>query len=265
MKVVHYKARDGLDIPALLTVPKGGEGKNLPMVVVVHGGPWVPHEGWGYDPEAQFLASRGYVVLQPQFRGTQGLGWKHFSSSFKQWGRTMQDDVTDGVRWAIDQGIADANRVCIYGASYGGYSTMIGLAKDPDLYKCGINYVGVTDLDLFESATWSDFAYGEFLQYEMKDMFGDMAKERSTLMAVSPVEQAAKIKAPVLMAYGAADVRVVPEHGTRMRAALEKNNRKVEWMMAEGEGHGFADPENQKLFYGAMERFLDANIGAKKN
>jgi dipeptidyl aminopeptidase/acylaminoacyl peptidase len=137
-------------------------------------------------------------------------------------------------------------------------------AKDPDLYKCGINYVGVTDLDLFSSATWSDFAYAESLQHEMKDMFGDISTERSMLMAVSPVEQAAKIKAPVLMAYGAADVRVVPENGTRMRAALEKNNRKVEWMMVEGEGHGFQDPENQKRFYGAMEKFLDANIGAKR-
>ena len=265
MRPVRYKARDGLDIPAFLTLPKGGDGKNLPLVVVVHGGPWVPAEPWGYDPEAQFLASRGYAVLQPQFRGTLGLGWKHFSASFKQWGRTMQDDITDGVRWAVDQGIADASRVCIYGASYGGYATMMGLIKDPDLYKCGINYVGVTDLDLFTTATWSDFAQSEFLQYEMKDMFGDIATERDRLMAVSPVEQAAKIKVPVLMAYGAADVRVVPEHGTRMRSALERNNRKVEWMMAEGEGHGFYDPENQKKFYGAMEAFLARHIGDKRN
>jgi len=264
MQQVRYKARDGLEIPAHLTLPKGSEGKNLPLVVVVHGGPWVPAEGWRFDPEAQFLASRGYAVLQPEFRGTMGYGWKHFSSSFKQWGRAMQEDVTDGVRWAIDQGIVDPNRVCIYGASYGGYATMMGLVKDPDLYKCGINYVGVTDLDLFTSATWSDFAYSEWLQHEVKEMFGDMSTERERLMAVSPVEHAGKIKAAVLMAYGAADVRVVPEHGTRMRSALQKYDRKVEWMMVEGEGHGYRDPENQKMFYGAMEKFLDQYIGSKK-
>jgi len=264
-RAVRYKARDGLEIPAFLTLPKTGGGKMLPLVMVVHGGPWVPAEAWGYDPEAQFLASRGYAVLQPQFRGTLGYGWKHFSASFKQWGRAMQDDITDGVRWAVGEGIADTNRVCIYGASYGGYATMMGLIKDPDLYKCGIDYVGVTDLDLFTSATWSDFAQSEWLQYEIKDMFGDMATERERLMAVSPVEHAMQIKAPVLMAYGSADVRVVPEHGTRMRAALEKYDKKVEWMMAEGEGHGFVDPENQKKFYGAMEKFLDRYIGDKRD
>ena len=126
-----------------------------------------------------------------------------------------------------DQGLADANRICIYGASYGGYSTMIGLAKDPDVYKCGINYVGVTDLDLFTSATWSDFAYSEWLQHEVKEMFGDMSTERERLMAVSPVEHAGKIKAAVLMAYGAADVRVVPEHGTRMRSAVRGKRPKA--------------------------------------
>jgi len=264
MTPVRYLARDGLEIPAYLTVPKGSGGKNLPLVVVVHGGPWVPGDDWSYDPEAQFLASRGYAVLQPNFRGTTRYGWKHFSSSFKQWGLTMQDDITDGVQWAINEGVADPKRVCIYGASYGGYATMMGLAKTPDLYKCGINYVGVTDLDLFVNATWSDFAYSEFLKYEVKDMFGDWDRDRAQLKATSPVELAARIKAPVMMAYGAADIRVVPEHGTRMKAALEKLGAKPRWMMVDGEGHGFRDLANQVMFYGEMEKFLDENIGSRK-
>jgi dipeptidyl aminopeptidase/acylaminoacyl peptidase len=259
---VRYAARDGLEIPAYLTVPKGSSGKDLPMVVMVHGGPWVPGDTWRWNPEVQFLASRGYAVLQPNFRGTTRYGWKHFSSSFKQWGLTMQDDVTDGVQWAVAQGVADPKRVCIYGASYGGYATMMGLAKTPDLFKCGVNYVGVTDLDLFVNATWSDFAYSEFLSYGIKDMFGDWNADRAKLLTVSPVELASRIKAPVLMAYGASDVRVVPEHGTRMKAALERVGHAPEvYMMVEGEGHGFQDMKNQVQFYGAMEKFLDKYIG----
>jgi dipeptidyl aminopeptidase/acylaminoacyl peptidase len=193
MRPVRYAARDGLEIPAYLTLPKGGD-KNLPMVVVVHGGPWVGGNTWHYDPEAQFLASRGYAVLQPNFRGTTRYGWKHFASSFGQWGRAMQDDITDGVKWAVEQGIADPKRVCIYGGSYGGYATMMGLAKDPDLYRCGINYVGVTDLPLLMTATWSDNAYSESVQYTYREMIGDVDRDAERLKATSPVELAARIK-----------------------------------------------------------------------
>jgi dipeptidyl aminopeptidase/acylaminoacyl peptidase len=260
MQPVRYPARDGLEIPAYLTVPKGSSGKNLPMVVMVHGGPWVTGDEWRWNPEVQFLASRGYAVLQPNYRGTTRYGWKHFSSSFKQWGLAMQDDVTDGVQWAIAQGVADPKRVCIYGGSYGGYATMMGLAKTPDLFKCGINYVGVTDLDLFTTATWSDFAYSDSLTYSMKEMLGDLDRER--LRITSPVEMAGNIKVPVMMAYGAADVRVVPEHGSRMKSALERAGRGPEvYMMVEGEGHGFQEMTNKVLFYGGMEKFLDKHIG----
>ena len=258
---VRYKARDGLEIPAYLTVPRNTTGKNLPMVVMVHGGPWVPGDNWYFNPEVQFLASRGYAVLQPNFRGTTRYGWKHFSSSFKQWGLAMQDDVTDGVEWAIKEGVADPKRICIYGASYGGYAAMMGLAKTPDLYKCGINYVGVTDLKLFATATWSDFAYSEFQTYGMKEMMGNIESDDERLRNTSPVEMAARIKAPVFMAYGAADVRVVPEHGKRMKAALEKAGQHPQWMIADGEGHGYSELSNQVMFYGAMEKFLDENIG----
>jgi acetyl esterase/lipase len=261
MTPVRYKARDGLEIPAYLTIPKGSNGKNLPMVTVIHGGPWVTGDGWYFDPEVQFLASRGYAVLQPNYRGTTRYGWKHYSSSFKQWGLTMQDDIADGVKWAIDQGIADPKRVCIYGGSYGGYATMMGLAKTPDLYKCGVNYVGVTDLELFLSASWADYAYSSWLKNEMKDVFGDATVDRERLRATSPVLLASRIKAPVLMAYGAADRRVVPEHGKRMRDAMEQVGQHPEWLIADGEGHGYRDLSNQELFYGAMEKFLDKNIG----
>ncbi len=258
---VRYKARDGQDVPAFLTLPRGSSGKNLPLVVVVHGGPWVPSAEWGFDPEAQFLASRGYAVLQPDFRGTIGYGWKHFRSSFRQWGLTMQDDITDGVRWAVAQGLADKNRVCIYGASYGGYAVMMGLAKDPELYRCGVNFVGVTDIETMLSASWSDFANSDFLRYSARDMMGDAA-EADKLAAVSPVKQAAKIRAPVLMAYGGDDRRVPIVHGNMMRSALEANGKKYEWMVFDGEGHGFRSPDNQAKFYGSVERFLKENLAA---
>jgi dipeptidyl aminopeptidase/acylaminoacyl peptidase len=263
MKAVRYAARDGLAIPAYLTVPKGSDGKNLPLVVIVHGGPWVDGYEWRYDPEVQFLAARGYAVLTPNFRGTTHYGYKHYRSSFKQWGLSMQDDIADGVLWAIKEGIADPKRVCIYGGSYGGYATMMALAKNPDLFRCGINYVGVTDLPMFLTMTWADYAYSDFVAYGAKEMVGDVDKDMSQLKATSPVYLADKIRAPVLMAYGSSDVRVPIEHGTRMRSALETQQKKVEWIAAEGEGHGFRDPKNRDMFYGAMEKFLDENIGAK--
>jgi dipeptidyl aminopeptidase/acylaminoacyl peptidase len=261
MQAVRYKARDGLEIPAYLTVPKGSSGKNLPLVMMIHGGPWVHGDGWYFNREAQFLASRGYAVLQPNYRGTTHYGWKHYSSSFKQWGLTMQDDITDGVQWAVAEGIADPKRVCIYGGSYGGYATMMGLAKTPELYKCGINYVGVTDLPLMLTATWSDFAYSDYIKYAAKRLMGDPDTDAAQLKATSPDMLADRIKAPVLMAYGGADVRVPIEHGTRMKAALERAGQKPIWIVADGEGHGFRDMKNQVMFYGAMEKFLDANIG----
>lgn len=264
MRAVHYRARDGLDIPAYLTMPRGSSGKNLPLVVLPHGGPWVSGDSWRFNPEVQFLASRGYAVLQPNFRGTTRYGWKHFSSSFKQWGLTMQDDITDGVLWAIKEGVADRNRICIYGASYGGYAVLMGLAKTPELYKCGIDYVGVTDISLHFDVTWSDFANSDYINYDAKTLLGDPDKDREQWKVVSPVNQAAKIQAPVLMAYGASDRRVPLIHGEQMKAALEKNNKKYIWMVMAGEGHGFRNPENQVKFYGAVEQFLKENIGARE-
>ncbi len=261
MKPVRYTARDGMQIPAYLTIPRGKAPKDLPLVVFVHGGPWVTGDDWRYDPDVQFLASRGYAVLQPNYRGTLRYGWKHLHASYGQWGLAMQDDVTDGVKWAVAHGIADPKRVCIYGASYGGYAAMMGLARDPGLYRCGIDYVGVTDLPLFLTMTWADYARSDFVDYDAKAMVGDPDRDAKRLRETSPVYLADRIKAPVLMAYGGADRRVPVEHGLRMKAALDKAGVEYRWVVMEGEGHGFRDPANQKAFYEAVEKFLAAHLG----
>ncbi|QOY94157.1 S9 family peptidase [Massilia sp. UMI-21] len=261
---VRYKARDGLEIPALLTLPAGGARNKLPMVVLVHGGPYVRGASWGWHPESQFLASRGYAVLEPEFRGSQGFGIKHFKAGFKQWGLAMQDDIADGVRWAVDKGIADGARVCIAGASYGGYATLMGLVKDPDLYKCGINWVGVTDINLMYNGGWSftNDTPDEYKAYGMPEMVGDPVKDAAQLKATSPIEQAARITQPVLLAYGGVDRRVPINHGTLFRNALMKTNQDVEWVEYPEEGHGFSLEKNNIDFWSRVERFLDRNIGA---
>jgi dipeptidyl aminopeptidase/acylaminoacyl peptidase len=181
-----------------------------------------------------------------------------------QWGLAMQDDITDGVRWAIAQGVADASRVCIFGASYGGYAALMGLATTPDLYKCAIDYVGITDLVLFVTGTSSDLAYSPYQRFEMKAMIGDPDRDAARLKATSPVNLASEIKAPVFLAYASADRRVIPEHGLRMKAALEAAGHKPVWMMAEGEGHGYRTMDNDVKFYDALEGFLAAHIGTNE-
>jgi dipeptidyl aminopeptidase/acylaminoacyl peptidase len=263
--LVHYKARDGLDIPAWLTLPQGG-GKNGPMVVLVHGGPYVRGKSWGWDPEVQFLASRGYAVLEPEFRGSTGFGSKHFRAGWKQWGLKMQDDIADGTRWAAAQGYADPKRVCIAGASYGGYATLMGLINDPGLYKCGIDWAGVTDINLLYDGHWnftSDLPDG-WKQYGMPSLVGDQVKDAEQLKATSPLLQAARIKQPLLLAYGGADQRVPLPHGTKFYKAVKETNPDVEWIEYEEEGHGWALPKNRVDFWGRVEKFLDKNIGAAR-
>jgi dipeptidyl aminopeptidase/acylaminoacyl peptidase len=260
--LVHYKARDGLDIPAWLTVPQGA-GQNLPMVVLVHGGPYVRGNAWGWNPTAQFLASRGYAVLEPEFRGSTGFGSKHFRAGWKQWGLKMQDDIADGTRWAIADGTADPKRICIAGASYGGYATLMGLINDPDLYKCGVDWVGVTDINLLYDGHWnftSDLPDG-WKQYGMPSLIGDQVKDAEQLKATSPLLQAARIKQPLLLAYGGADQRVPLPHGTKFYKAVKEGNPNVEWIEYEEEGHGWALPKNRIDFWGRVEKFLDKNIG----
>ncbi|WP_414650352.1 S9 family peptidase [Duganella sp.] len=264
-ELVHYAARDGLDIPAWLTLPAGGAHKNLPMVVLVHGGPFVRGGSWNWHADAQFLASRGYAVLEPEFRGSTGYGAKHFRAGWKQWGLKMQDDIADGTRWAIAQGTADAKRVCIAGASYGGYATLMGLINDPDLYQCGIDWVGVTDIGLMYDSGWrysSDLS-SDWKAYGMPQLIGDRVKDAEQLKATSPLEQAARIKQPLLLAYGGADLRVPLVHGVKFYDAVKRTNPRVEWVEYAEEGHGWALPKNRIDFWGRVEKFLDKNIGSK--
>jgi dipeptidyl aminopeptidase/acylaminoacyl peptidase len=260
--LVHYAARDGLKIPAWLTLPKGKD-KNLPLVVLVHGGPYVRGGQWGWDAEAQFLASRGYAVLEPEYRGSTGYGSLHFRAGWKQWGLKMQDDIADGAKWAIAQGIADGKRICIAGASYGGYATLMGLVNDPDLYQCGIDWVGVTDIKLLYTGHWSfrDDLPDGWKQYGMPQLIGDLEKDADQFKATSPLVQAARIKQPLLLAYGGADQRVPLYHGTKFYDAVKATNKNVEWVVYEEEGHGWALVKNRVDFWTRVERFLDKSIG----
>ncbi len=262
-QAVRYKARDGLEIPGLLTLPAGGARKDLPMVVLVHGGPWVRGQTWGWNPQSQFLASRGYAVLEVEFRGSTGLGLAHFEAGMKQWGLAMQNDIADGTRWAIAQGIADPKRICIAGASYGGYATLMGLVNDPDLYRCGIEWVGVTDIELMYTGTWfskSDATPG-YLRYGMPLMIGDRVKDAAQLKATSPIQQAARIHQPLLLAYGEDDKRVPIYHGKKFLSAVTRTNSQVEWVAYRGEGHGWSLPVNRIDFWTRVEQFLDKHIG----
>lgn len=252
VKPITYKSRDGLTIHGYLTLPKGRAAKKLPVVVNPHGGPWA-RNFWTYNSETQFLANRGYAVLQINFRGSTGYGRKFWEASFKQWGRTMQDDITDGVKWLIDQGIADPKRICIYGGSYGGYATLAGLAFTPDLYACGVDYVGVSNIfTLLQTIP----PYWEPVREQFYEMIGHPEKDKELLKAVSPVFHADKIKAPLFIAQGAKDPRVKKSESDQMVEALKKRGIDVPYLVKENEGHGFYNEENRFEFYERMEEFL---------
>jgi len=263
---VRYKARDGREIPALLTLPAGGAKKNLPLVMLVHGGPYVRGNHWGWNGETQFLASRGYAVLEPDYRGSLGYGQAHYRAGWKQWGLAMQDDIADGARWAIAQGYADPQRICIAGGSYGGYAALMGLVKDPDLYKCAVNYLGVTDINLLYDGHWSfkSDLQDDFRIHGMPLLVGDQVKDAAQLKATSPIEQAARITQPVLMAYGASDRRVPLYHGDKFRDAVASHNKQVEWVVYPEEGHGWSQLATRVDFWGRVEKFLDKHIGAAR-
>ncbi len=264
--VVRYTARDGLTIPALLTLPfnynKDDKAKP-PMVVLVHGGPFVRGGSWGWDAEVQFLASRGYAVLEPEYRGSTGFGHKHFRAGWKQWGLAMQNDIADGAKWAVAQGYADAGRICIAGASYGGYAALMGLINDPDLYKCAINWVGVTDINLLYNGHWRfhDDLSPVYRKYGMPSMVGDQKLDAAQLAATSPLLQAARVSRPVLLAYGGADRRVPLYHGEKFYDEVKKTNPAVEWVLYPEEGHGWALPATRVDFWGRVEKFLQKHIG----
>ena len=258
MQPIKYTSRDGLTIHGYLTIPKGSSGKNLPVVVNPHGGPWA-RDSWGYNSQVQFLANRGFAVFQMNFRGSTGYGRKFWEISFKEWGKSMQDDITDGVKWLIEQGIADPDRIAIYGASYGGYATLAGLTFTPDLYACGVDYVGVSNIfTLLETLP----PYWELGRQMMYEMIGNPETEKELLEAASPIFHVDSIRVPLFVAQGANDPRVKQAESDQIVEALRARGVEVPYMLKEDEGHGFYNEENQFDFYREMEQFLMKHIGS---
>lgn len=255
-KAISYKSRDGLTIHGYLTMPKGVAPENLPVVINPHGGPWA-RDSWGYNGEIQFLANRGYAVLQMNFRGSTGYGKDFWLKGAKQWGKTMQDDITDGVQWLIKEGIADPKRVAIYGASYGGYATLAGVTFTPDVYCCAVDYVGVSNMFTFMKTIPP---YWEPYKAMFQELVGDPVKDSVLLAEVSPALHAEKIKVPLFIAQGANDPRVNKAESDQMVEALKKRGVVVEYMVKNDEGHGFANEKNQIDFYKAMEAFFAKHL-----
>lgn len=256
----RIKARDGLDLPVWITRPANAPaGKSLPAVVMVHGGPWVRGTDWRWENRRQFLASRGYVVVEPEFRGSSGYGAEHERAGYKQWGKAMQDDVTDALRFAVKSGWVDASRVCIMGGSFGGYSTMMGLVKDPDQYRCGIALAAVSDPRHMYEFTWNDI--GRFSRnVELPLKLGDPKADEAMLVANSPLVHAERIKAPLMIVHGGRDRRVPIQNGERMRDALVKLGKPVEWVLYEDEYHGFFYKKNEFDYWRRVEAFLAKHL-----
>jgi dipeptidyl aminopeptidase/acylaminoacyl peptidase len=256
MTPINYTSRDGLNIQGYLTLPKGSNGKLMPVVVNPHGGPWA-RDHWGFNPEVQFLANNGYAVLQMNFRGSTGFGKAFFESSFKQWGKTMQDDISDGVKWMIDEGIADPDNIAIYGGSYGGYATLAGLCFTPELYAAGVDYVGVSNLFTFMKTIPP---YWEPFLDMMYEMVGNPDTDSLLMADASPVFHVDKITAPLFVAQGANDPRVNIDESDQIVEALKARGLEVEYLVKENEGHGFHNEENRFDFYRGMLTFLDQHL-----
>lgn len=253
---IAFKARDGMDITGYLTLPTRGGGQPSPLVVLPHGGPFDIKDAWGYDEEVQILATHGYAVLQVNFRGSGGFGRKFVEAGYRQWGRKMQDDVTDATRWAIQQGKVDASRICIWGSSYGGYAAMMGAIEAPDLYKCVIATAAVSDLNLMWK--WGDIHRSKSGRSYLEQAVGE---DRAELLAYSPVKRAAEIKADLLLAHGVRDQRVSYEHAKAMRQALDKAGKTYEGYFPRNETHGIYGDENREEYYTRVLQFLDTRIG----
>jgi dipeptidyl aminopeptidase/acylaminoacyl peptidase len=254
----RVKMRDGLEIPVLVTQPAGGVKRATPTVVLVHGGPWVRGTHWAWERDAQFLASRGYLVLEPEFRGSTGYGWRHFRAGWKQWGLAMQDDLADTLAWAAKQRWADPQRACIAGASYGGYAALMGAVTQADLFKCAISWLGVTDIGLMSSIHWSDSS-DEWKQHGMKRLIADPVADAEQIRKTSPLQRAGEVRLPLLVAYGGEDLRVPLKHGTDFKAAL-RADQPIEWVVYGEEGHGWFNLKTNEDFWGRVERFLAKHL-----
>jgi dipeptidyl aminopeptidase/acylaminoacyl peptidase len=254
---VAVKARDGLPLHGYLTRPPGHDpAKQLPLVVFVHGGPYGIRDDWEFEPHVQMMASRGYAVLQVNYRGSGGYGHAFEVAGHREWGGRMQDDVTDATQWAVAQGVADPKRICIFGGSYGGYAALEGAVKEPDLYACSIGYVGVYDLRLM-------FTRGDIPQSSSGDNYlkNVLGEDESVLWDRSPVAHVDRLKAKVMLIVGGQDQRVPPVQGESMRIALNKAHIPYEWLYQRTEGHGFYDEKNTEDMFAKVIAFLDHNIG----
>lgn len=261
MQAIRYPSSDGLEIPAYLTLPKGVEPKNLPLIVMPHGGPWA-RSGWGFNSYAQFLANRGYAVLDPNFRASTGYGKKFINAGNNEWGRKMQDDITWGVKYLVKQGIADPEKVAIMGGSYGGYATLAGLAFTPDVYACGVSIVGPSNLiTLLNSIP----PYWEAIRTVFHKRMGDPStpEGETDLKKMSPLFSADKIKSPLLVVQGANDPRVKQHESDQIVVALRDRGFPVEYIVAPDEGHGFARPVNNMAMLAAAEKFLASHLGGR--
>nr|WP_314861154.1 prolyl oligopeptidase family serine peptidase [uncultured Undibacterium sp.] len=253
---IQFASRDGIRLDGYLTVPKTQNiAKKMPMIVLPHGGPHGPYDKWFYDNDAQFLASRGYSVLQVNFRGSGGKGNTYQVSGWRKWGAEIQNDLIDGVQWAIKEANVDAKRICTYGASFGGYSALMLAAREPDMFQCAIGYVGVYDLNLMFT---SEEAKSPKFKAVMTRYLGT---DKAELDRFSPAKQAERIKIPVMLAHGMDDKRATFNHAEAMREALIKQGRPPEWMAVPDEGHGFYNTKNVQEFYTRMEQFLAKHLG----
>ena len=255
----RFAARDGQPIPLWLTLPPGVSGP-APAVVLVHGGPWVRGGTWGWHPMQQFLASRGYVVIEPEFRGSTGYGDQHHRAGWKQWGQAMQDDLADAVAWAAQRKLVDPQRVCIAGASYGGYAALMGLVRQGDIFRCGAAWVPLTDVRwlLREGSPddWSD----EVRSNQLPFMIGDRFRDSEMILKHSPIDQAARIKAPVLLAWGEEDQRTPPDQAKAMAKALRSAGLEPETVGYEGEGHSWLKTATHLDFARRLEAFLARSL-----
>jgi dipeptidyl aminopeptidase/acylaminoacyl peptidase len=255
-----YTARDGVPISAYLTLPPGKPLKNLPAVIFPHGGP-VARDEIGYDYMAQFFANRGYVVLQPNFRGSSGYGHKFTQAGYGQWGLKMQDDITDGVKKLIADGIADPKRICIVGASYGGYAALAGAAFTPDLYACAISWAGISDVGALMRDESDEYGHNSSVMSQWKLFAGDRFKDAARIQSVSPLYSVSRIKCPILLMHGTKDTTVPLNQSQLMRDALESAGKPVEYIAIEGDTHYLETASTRTRFFKEAEAFLAKYIG----
>ena len=261
MKPVTFTARDNMKLNGYLTLPIGAPAKNLPLVLLPHGGPW-DRDSWGFSPEVQLLANRGYAVLQVNFRGSTGFGKKYLHAGDREWGLTMQNDLTDGVKWAVDTGIADPKRVAIFGGSYGGYAALAGAAFTPDLYKCAVDECGPSNLFTLLASIPPYWAVTRSIFDTRVGNPGD-PKDKELLTAASPLFSADKIKIPILVGQGANDPRVKQAEAEQIVEAIAKHRGNAVYVLYTDEGHGFVRPENRLDFTARIEKFLADNLGGR--